>query len=264
MIINQVLKSNLRRNTISIQHSGSLLNVPHYSYSGTFPVSYTYENSSENVESSIVRYYFGDTLLSESSVSQGIVSTDITIPINELYVDTINMLVVEITDQKNLGESHTKRMNYARILYGFDTMAHTGLTLIQNDLSVISFNENEALTVLNIPQNGLFSVKIPDQYIFNGQIYDITEIGTEAFYNLNRIREVFLGKNIKKIKAAAFRNMTALDTVIIYAENPPILEGAGIFFGNEFNRVIKVPANSLELYRNSWAEYSSRIEAIVP
>jgi hypothetical protein len=262
MIINQVLKSNLRRNTISIQHSGSLLNVPHYSYSGTFPVSYTYENSSENVESSSVRYYFGDTLLSESSVSQGSVSIDITLPTNEL--DTINMLVVEITDQKDPGESHTKRMNYARILYGFDTMAHTGLALVQDGLSVISFNESQALTVLNIPQNGLFSVEIPDQYIFNGQIYDITEIGTESFYNLDRIREVSLGKNIKRIKSAAFRNMTQLDTVIIYAENPPILEGAGIFFGNEFNRIIKVPANSLELYRNSWAEYSSRIEAIVP
>jgi hypothetical protein len=271
MIINQILKDKLRRNTIILTHSDTLFNFVVNTYNNDFPVEYTYANTSEELESSEAKYYFNNEVMEDytASIGTGDISTSINFSSQDIDVDTIGMFVIEVSDQKNNGVNNVKRLNYARILYGFNIMNHiTVATGIENGIAIQSFNESAAISTfvekMLIPDiNSLLTVKITDQYILNNEIKDITEIKSNAFYNKDKVNKVILGENIKKIGSAAFRNMTNLSEVVIYAENPPILEGAGIFFGNEFNRVFKVPQNSLELYKNSWAEYATRIEAIV-
>jgi len=76
-----------------------------------------------------------------------------------------------------------------------------------------------------------------------------------------RLKEVELPAGLTLIGDFCFQGDTFLSQVISHAETPPFL-GAEVFTGTHQNLVIKVPPQSVNLYKTQWSSYADRIVAI--
>ena len=115
---------------------------------------------------------------------------------------------------------------------------------------------------------------LPQAFLINNPIYtevivgdDITEIGQEAFYNVNSegiLTSATIGTGITSIGTQPFSGNVNMTSITIKATTPPTLE-SGVF-NNTNNCPIYVPASAVDVYKEStstgWSEYASRIFAI--
>ena len=97
------------------------------------------------------------------------------------------------------------------------------------------------------------------------QIYlpdKISSIGSEAFSNCESISIIELPNELRSIGSRAFERCSNLSLVISSAKTPPVL-GTNAFNTNS-NFIIKVPANSAELYMsaNGWSKFKKNIKLI--
>ena len=102
-------------------------------------------------------------------------------------------------------------------------------------------------------ESGIEHVVIPDK----------TELlGSYCFSYCQKLRDVELGRGIKRIESYAFNDNEALQTMTIHCEEPPIMLPNSLY-GIPDSAVLYVPAQSLEKYRRHevWGKFK-RIEAI--
>jgi hypothetical protein len=79
----------------------------------------------------------------------------------------------------------------------------------------------------------------------------VTSIGYSAFHNCSSLKELTLGKGLKKTAAGAFNDCTELEKVTTYATQPPSIEGIGnaLFFDATYeNTTLYVPQGYLDKY----------------
>lgn len=137
------------------------------------------------------------------------------------------------------------------------------------------------------------SIKAKVTNPFNNQTYQITEIGSNAFYNCPKITSVQLSENIERIGDKAFAhdslidgelvlpaslryigekvfyNLLHLDTLTILSPTPPtLLDNAtqsyntvlDVFFNLPTSTLIQVPCNTLRTYKKDarWKPFADR------
>lgn len=159
-------------------------------------------------------------------------------------------------------------------------------------LTSISFSGCKLLTDVALPDNlasiggsafsgcsSLESITIPDNLI---------SIGNYAFRNCSSLASINLPDNLESIRGSAFSGCSSLETVdasqcmniksiygsafadcpikefILGTSNPPsFIEYSSSSFDYMPDAVLKVPAGSIEAYKNSdWADYFGTIEAL--
>ena len=98
---------------------------------------------------------------------------------------------------------------------------------------------------------GLTSITIPSS---------VTSIGYRTFELCTSLPSITIPSSVTSIKSRAFNNCSRLSEVIVNAVVPPTL-GADVFEYCNANLQIKVPAESLQVYKTAdgWSEYSSSI-----
>ena len=144
-----------------------------------------------------------------------------------------NLLSVDLpATMTNIGEAaftSCKKLSAITIPYG--------VTSIERQ----TFNECEKLQ----------SVDIPDS---------VASINFRAFFWCLSLVSVKIGSGVTSIAESAFQGCTGLTSITVLATTPPTLGGTP--FANTGNAPIYVPASSVELYKNQWAGYASRIQPI--
>lgn len=94
---------------------------------------------------------------------------------------------------------------------------------------------------------------------------NITSIGTEAFMNCKSLKSITLPSSIESVDGYAFYYCENLESVYCKAVTPPVANSKyylwGAFDGNAENRVIYVPAESVDAYKSAegWSEYADAI-----
>lgn len=90
-----------------------------------------------------------------------------------------------------------------------------------------------------------------------------TSIAKSAFNSCIELTSVDIDENITSIGEYAFYGCFKLHTVYVRATTPPTL-GANAFGLNHDNRIICVPKNSLDAYKNApnWSDYADSIKTI--
>ena len=95
------------------------------------------------------------------------------------------------------------------------------------------------------------SITLPATVTHNGVEYGVTSIGYSAFHNCSSLKELTLGKGLKKTAAGAFNDCTELEKVTTYATQPPSIEGIGnaLFSDATYeNTTLYVPQGYLDKY----------------
>ena len=88
----------------------------------------------------------------------------------------------------------------------------------------------------------------------------ITGIALQMFLGCTSLTSVELPESLDILCDGAFAGCTGLSSVRVLAAAPPAL-GSGVF-SNTNNCPIYVPASSVNIYKNNWSTYASRIQAI--
>jgi hypothetical protein len=132
------------------------------------------------------------------------------------------------------------------------------------------FMGNTTITSVTIPD----SVKVIGNSAFGGCTAltsvtigkGVTEIGYKAFGGCTALKRITIPANVTKIDEYAFLGCSSLSTVILQREwngnsSPGTRpNGNRIFEGTPINLVIRVPANSVKGYKDSWYLYSDKIQ----
>jgi hypothetical protein len=115
--------------------------------------------------------------------------------------------------------------------------------------------------------------KLPNlrrKFIFvNGGIYgvkyslfDFSDVGEKVLMGCKDVIEVDIPKDVERIGNMAFKDCHCLETFIVRAKIPPILEEDAL--KNTNISAIYVPSGSVDAYKSAsgWSSYASRIQAI--
>lgn len=140
----------------------------------------------------------------------------------------------------------------------------TGITQIRKN----AFHDCAFLTTVEIPYgvtriddsafgycSNLRSITIPNS---------VTTIGMYSFNNCVHLVSVMLPPSVTSIAMYAFGYCPDLASVTIEATTPPSLSSATAFNSNAPNRIIYVPAASVDAYKaaTNWSAYADKIQAI--
>ncbi len=105
--------------------------------------------------------------------------------------------------------------------------------------------------------NGVFEIcnHLSNVVIPNG----VTSIGIMAFKGCSGLTEIDLPESISNLSDYIFTGCSSLTLVRCYATNPPTASSK-IFYNTPENLIIRVPAESIELYKSTapWSEYDIR------
>lgn len=100
--------------------------------------------------------------------------------------------------------------------------------------------------------SSLQSIVIPDS---------VTRIGICTFYDCNSLTSVTIPDSVTTIGSSAFYNCSALTSVTLLSTTPPSY-GLYPFYGTNDTFIYYVPAESVDVYKEAWPDYASRIQAI--
>ena len=118
------------------------------------------------------------------------------------------------------------------------------------------------------------SITIPNSIIVNDKTYIVKSIGRRAFFNCQKLKDVFIPSTISSIGANAFEGCSVLDSVISKIKEPFAIDG-NVFFksgsyihnqgapsGMPSNAVLYVPYGTKTLYEKTdgWNQFTSIVE----
>ena len=121
------------------------------------------------------------------------------------------------------------------------------------------FANNKTATVVPSPDHYSGDIVIPENVTYNGDSYQVVEIGNSAFYDCNLI-SITIPNSVTSIGNYAFHGCSVLTSVTVL--NPTPTEITQDVFTSRKNATLYVPAASIDAYRNvsPWNEF----RAIVP
>ena len=90
-------------------------------------------------------------------------------------------------------------------------------------------------------------VTIPETLTHEGETYDVTRIGDNAFRNCTSLNSIVIGDNVTSIGNYAFLNCTSLTSITINNPVPPAL-GEAVFYAVPATAVLNVPSTATEAY----------------
>ena len=94
------------------------------------------------------------------------------------------------------------------------------------------------------------AVTVPDSIKVNGKVYKVTIISEGAFKNNKKLRSVVIGKNVKTIKANAFRGCRNLKSITVKSlKLKASTVGKNAFKGINRKAVFKLPKKKFKTYR---------------
>ena len=145
---------------------------------------------------------------------------------------------------KNINFSPESKLNSCGNLI-FSTCAIESIT-IPNTLTNLSTGFLKSCPLTNIVIND--NVKI---------------IGQNCFNTCTSLKTLIIGSGVTNINSQAFRNTSALTTIIVKPITPPTLS-YDAFNGTVSSCPIYVPSESVSAYKSAqgWSDYASRIQAI--
>ena len=168
---------------------------------------------------------------SDSSVTSA--ECDASSAITENEINSTNLASVEIGDcVTSIGDRAFRNCS--------------GLTsiTIPNSVTTISdyaFRNCSSLTSIDIPSG-------------------VTSIGSYAFNGCISLTSIDIPDSVTSIAGGAFYNCSGLTSIIFEATTPPTL--GVITLSNTNDCPIYVPSESVEVYKSTWSNYASRIQAI--
>ncbi|MBP5775379.1 MAG: leucine-rich repeat protein, partial [Clostridiales bacterium] len=94
------------------------------------------------------------------------------------------------------------------------------------------------------------SVTVPDSIKVNGKIYKVTVIADSAFKNNKVLKKIVIGKNVKAIKANAFRGCKNLKSITVKTTKLKASKvGKNAFKGINKKAVFKLPKKKFKVYK---------------
>ena len=118
------------------------------------------------------------------------------------------------------------------------------VTLPQNigTISIQAFNWCESLKSIIIPNSPNFCLSI------------------ETFLNCSSLESVYIPSGVTYIRINCFKGCSALKEIFVESVIPPVIESVSVFDESVYeNAVLKVPADKVELFRNSeiWSRFKN-------
>ena len=155
-------------------------------------------------------------------------------------------------------EAYQKAWGHNQKIYPLKYYPITEIKELQGDFYLNILSKEDKLIEIYKLDSWAFptEVEIPEELNFKGETYTVTMIGWKAFYNRRIINKITLPSSIEFIGSHAFSQCTNLKTMIIHAENPPLMSLSAFtsYEWKEDSRInvnIYVPDKSLELYNNT-------------
>jgi uncharacterized repeat protein (TIGR02543 family) len=144
----------------------------------------------------------------------------------------------------------------------------TSLTITESvtHIGESAFNGLARLTSVTIPS----SVTSIDAHAFQWitSLTSVTisarSIGKDAFYMCTSLTSVTITSSVTSIGEHAFAICESLASVTCLAASPPTLGDSVVFFATSSDLVIKVPADSVDAYKQAanWSSYADQISAM--
>ena len=141
------------------------------------------------------------------------------------------------------------------------------------------FEGNEA-SLVGCSHDG--NIVIPERVVFNGDVYTVTSIGSNAFYchhgatsiripntvttikncafiYANVLKSVYFSSSVTTIENYAFYDNPSLTTIYCTGSTPPNMGGQGFGASQEETMSIYVPLNSINAYKSSpyWDHFNN-------
>ncbi|MBD5465842.1 MAG: leucine-rich repeat protein [Lachnospiraceae bacterium] len=97
-------------------------------------------------------------------------------------------------------------------------------------------------------KKALVTVKVPESIKLDGKVFQVTEIGDNAFKNQKKLKKVIIGENVQKIGTKAFYGCRKLTSITIKSKNLHKM-GKKVFQGISPKAVIRVPKKKYKKYK---------------
>lgn len=156
------------------------------------------------------------------------------------------------------GNTITPDMNYWTDVNIISNTYENGKGIIKFDKDLTNIGQNAFRGYNDDIQTKLTSISIPNS---------VTEIGNNAFSELNNLYYITLGSGISSLDRQLGYYTRIIKDITIYAETPPVIPEDTRFmddvinftYGDEYIHKIYVPEQSVDLYKTArvWSEYSS-------
>jgi len=94
---------------------------------------------------------------------------------------------------------------------------------------------------------------------------EVTQIGKDAFYRFEQLKNIILGSSVKVLGSEAFSKCYAIETITCYSQRPPTVQDEALD-GVDYSTIVYVPAEYLETYKmhDAWGLYDVRPLGAIP
>jgi|GEM_PF-2030721 len=198
-------------------------------------------------------------------------------PAWQLYQDVIRTVVIK-EGVTSIGDNAFTGNTTLASVHIFNSVTTIGSRAFSGCISLTSIDIPNSVTSIGwqaFSHSGLTSINIPDNVTnIEGAAFvgcksltsinigsGLTVIADSLFTHSTNLNSVSIGNNVKSIGFSAFCT-TSLISITIYALTPPTLESSAFNRINTDSVILHVPAQSVELYRQTPVWQDFQIEAI--
>lgn len=139
--------------------------------------------------------------------------------------------------------------------YSVDSLTNILFFATHPNLFYYTFENNVATLAKADPL--ITNADIPAKVKLKGEIFDVTTIGKEAFYNCTALRKVTIPNSVTKIGWSAFAGCSGLKSVTNLALTPQSIDSDVFYDVKTSNCKLYVKRESVDKYKNAsvWKDF---------